>query len=156
MNIPQVPTDSLYKFIAITGLLCVVIGLTVPIISTENFQLEASTLSTQIQDDSAQVSNNDVKVALLTKEVLNEKQPDYQNSQSAFDLYAQSKILANQAGADDALFRDLVSNFELQTKMLFLTAFLGILIAAIGFILWYLKLQRYQDAILRHEAEKFL
>jgi soluble cytochrome b562 len=128
MNIPNLPTDNLYKFIAIFGLIIAVfssymLNKTPEDILSKVDKIEAENLINKLktQKDSTSVEMNkiliDVKIKQLSREV---------------------------------------DNFPKLLYLYCFLLILGFTLKGIGFYNWYYKTQTYNDKILKNETEKIL
>lgn len=151
MNLPTLPTDNLYKFIAIAGITIVVTSFL-----SISFQMhEMAILMFDYNTEALVVREN---VDNLGEKVTNlstlEKDEIIIESQSILkETNNQELKLAELEGVrqkNTFLFDDFKENFYMFKKFIYL----GFGITVYGFILWYLKLQQYLDKIIKKEAEK--
>ncbi|MGA1979617.1 MAG: hypothetical protein ABSG99_03505 [Sedimentisphaerales bacterium] len=143
MKFPEIPTDNLYKFMAIFGLILVIAPylsifyaykLTDDAIRLEG---EIETLKKEIELDSSCIDN-------LKKK----KHSDYiemQRKQSMSLVQLNNKIEEH---------KNLVLMISAQKSLCLIVVVIGGCLIFLGFTLWYEKLQRPRDIILRNKAEK--
>jgi hypothetical protein len=191
MSIIQPPTDNLYKFMAISGLLIFGFFLVWP--TLQIFQLSRETIQLQGEMDAL-----DVEVDIISESITNLKKEDALLEKRTADLRKRVQNLAtlpkkvlkskgiNIEAESDRLHQDEITiikkaeelrekndllrikNVELITKrkllesalahfrteviMLFVGAIVGLLLSTWGFWLWYFRVQRFQDMIIRKQA----
>lgn len=145
-EIPSLPTDNLYKFAALTGLVLLLAA----IFLWANFyihRLEKNLL---------------VRVRLL--EAIEAPYQYYiakARAKNGEDVSIEQKTMISRfdeakAASDQALMEfNQVDNYNLiVTRIALCLGFSGIVISTIGFRLWYLRVQKPLDRILLNEARK--
>jgi hypothetical protein len=140
MNIPTIPTDNLYKFIAIFGLL---ISLTGTYLFQNNFQeINSEIDKLDIEYEQIKVKNPFYKKILLLKDSLEiNKVIEFKTDSVSF--IKRYRKLENR-----------VNSLKHDLQVYIFIIFLGIGISIFGFCKWYIKLQIYQDKIVKNEASK--
>lgn len=130
MNLPNLPTDNLYKFAAIFGLVLVVF--------------------------SSYMFNQTINNAYEFEDNLNAKSELYRldslgihNSDSI--SIAKAKV---QIDKDYKQYKRIVKKIPSVFKLYVFLFFLGFICTGIGFYNWYIKTQRLNDHILKNETEK--
>jgi hypothetical protein len=188
MNLPNLPTDNLYKFIALTGVILLVITIFYPEYQRKNLR------------DEIEVYNGEVRKLTLEKTKSTEKQKEVKkriaildeksncNCQSIVndsiivrtqiiegpkELIELSKEIDKLIEEYTQLNRDFdLKSLEISTKLALInnkendlfeinevTGYFGpfsLLIAFIGFLLWYEKTQKFQDKVLKEQAAQYL
>ena len=133
--LPNLPTDSLYKFIALSGIALFITGLIL------NFK------SADVYFENSQF----VKV----ETELSEEQKKLINSQPLFKLddprLLNLPIEYISKSKKNGHYLTKAEKFESYSKAMM---FCGSLLTIIGFVLWYLLLQRHIDKQMKKEAEK--
>lgn len=171
MNLPNVPTDNLYKFLAIFGLVIIVVTNTLffmegnNLISQGTVFLQSATISTYDQKaitedrDNAQKVLDNLNKALQTiplqqqQAYLNQiaKEQDIIRNDNNKLVEINNNILRFNDG------KELINwmNFEGTALALFVGIgnAIGIVVVWYGFRLWYTRLQKYQDKMIKHKAE---
>lgn len=152
------PTDNLYKFIAITGLIGVVLGVVLGVRQV-NVNLQAQIAAhVAIQEAWLAVGDSEDAKILLIEAMAKAKE-----GESPFGLSIQAEEI--EGLSPEALSK--IRLFEIQSDALsreiqlqdWVASALGygigtsLLIMGIGFWHWYFKTQRLQDIILRKKAE---
>lgn len=149
MKIPEVPTDNLYKFIAITGLILFITGVLFL------FYNRTTTIQ-QLIDIQAQkyrlISDNTViskELSLLHKNEMNSKE---------YKIYLQKLNESGTINVEimrvDALSNLLEHRLKFYEYPLLGLLFISVFIIEYGFRMWKNKLQIYQDEIIKNEAER--
>lgn len=137
-NLPNAPTDNLYKFMAIFGLLFAV----TTFIYADYMQNETRKQLIEFANDSAQKRYEMVQDYLKSQQGIN---PELKNKHTLITelLDTKGEYLVAQA---------MRSDFYIKLRNIGGTT--GSIISILGFYLWYTKLQRYQDKVLKKEAGK--
>lgn len=138
--IPTPPTDNLYKFITLIGLVAIVLAVTIPRISEERFHSEYIAKVENLNKHGMEMQ--------LTIDLSKAKDPEQQKNLDRIvgflmglnkELEAWKTQRAEIVGKQDKLWR-----------LAFRAGFVG---ALLGSVLWYYRVQRHQDAILLRDAK---
>lgn len=122
---PNLPTGNLYKFLALFGLILMVVAICIPILTYERgMDVFANRLLDASQKLLHDPSRGDKELESYTTEV---------------------EILNDFRQAN----REAVA---IQSKALGPVFNMGAVISSVGFILWYVMVQRYEDRILRAQT----
>lgn len=198
------PTDNLYKFIALTGLLILVISVVLPAYALVTLEMkrldlvrelnktsatldEAKTLGEEAEaaTHNAQAASSQVDAAVARyKAMPKSKHPSRQEANER--LRRLDEIEAASQGLRDATQKlqakteefgkktseahnrsietdyqnevlDTINlGFDLSKLLLLIGSFVGIVIALLGFVLWYRKVQVFEDRVLAKEAADLL
>ena len=127
----SVPTDNLYKFLSITGLLIMILP---PIFLALGVY--------KLRNDTYQVQEQIIELEGLA----DKKQVSYE------EVY-QAKIALNKIQLKN---KQIEENFNDINHLWWFALFISLLgagVAALGFTLWYFKTQMIQDRILRKKSE---
>lgn len=166
MNLPtpQLPTDNLYKFIAIAGLVFVVMGVVVPL-----------QLQNQIDRDHLPVARAVERMTAATTELRREVEAEwdalahasttqpssrpYPSPTSTQSSTSTDRMHQLRVEADEAM--NLVNSYRVgfrnATRIVgaaVIGGVVGIAMMIFGFARWYQRVQKYQDIILAAEAAK--
>lgn len=163
MNIPNLPTDNMYKFIALAGLsLCVLSPVYYQVFSREvilkNFELRAEMRRIKQESqflredvDELRGESNELKGApnvadekgriLKQAAALEEKTRELMRQQIQADKLASEALLSNDQ-IDQLWWVSLVGLIA------------GINLLSFGLRLWYTRVQKYQDQVLAGDASK--
>lgn len=174
MNPLTTPTDNLYKFLAIFGLIVTMFSVYVPLqrfLEYERVTSKYAVASKPYWDRQLTIARAGATSSLCTleKEILaadaKSSAPDRGNSKTAEtcnDVQAASaaasaaedgldKAQEQQAGI--ALEREIVwHEYAIYLGFGIGGAIVGVIMTVAGFVLWYLKLQRYLDRAVKAEA----
>lgn len=153
------PTDNLYKFIAIAGLVGLVLAV-VLIVRQLNIVVDShfaagdalyeAWLAVGESDEARELLNEHSKKARdggqvfgisLSAQEIEELSPDALHAIRAFEIKGET------------LARQVQINKQIQHYIGYLLG-ASILVMGLGFTLWYLKTQRYKDAVLQAEAQQ--
>ncbi len=184
MNLPSLPTDNLYKFLALSGLAIVLFSLVFPIIQISEIRLKIIEIETQMEVLEMDTGNveNDLIEALVNKGNLSpQEKGQFRNylielfkKNAVKDWNEQSEPILRPE--EQAPFRSRLN--ELRKKiaelkgqrrkfillfselrnyrwMLFIGGSLGIVMSSLGFCLWYLIVQKPNDILLRKQVQNY-
>jgi hypothetical protein len=143
--LPTFPTDNLYKFIALSGLTICVLCLFAGLLSERDLALRMAEIEGMIRVADAEKQRFDAAgIPLSTMEPRN-----------AFIEQRLLRHLENleKAGKANEISRELLRQQMLSRRWLGGGFIFGGIVAQIGFSLWYWRLQRYQDARVKKDAE---
>lgn len=176
MNIQSLPTDNMYKFIALFGLVIFIASIVFPLPKSQDIEL----MNIEIEKgwkllDCAKASSDfkytqqlqDIK-QMDGLRVKNEKAPSKDTEQL---WLKQAKCSLNELRISvDETEKSLKDSIELiagrkklivllkqlliYKKLCYIGGILGPILMLIGFILWYYKVQKYEDIILRKKAKE--
>ena len=156
MDVSKLPTDNLYKFLAIFGLVLVVVSVGLIVFENSNLaQREVETIE-ETRSQEALRSGFELQLELLAK--FDEASPgDGLLKEKIIELIeivpetlVQAARTDTQSEANRYMDRNSYDNIS---RLYWLTGF-GMLLSCIGFLLWYFKLQRHLDVVVRKEAQK--
>ena len=143
MEIPQIPTDNLYKFLALFGIVIMAAYLIVPMYFDQQFQVRA--IQAQAEADAVQAKIDGVS--------------DRERAQAVEMTYQEktrqlAELRVEQARAEgkkkEAEF--LVKQSQRMLRWTKRGTVSGALVSMMGFLLWYLNLQRWQDLAQKKKA----
>lgn len=142
INTSTVPTDNLYKFLALSGLSAAVVLMV--------------SLELTIHDISIKASELKALLTIVEKETARHKTEDAKGIESDNPIET-NRYLRYLEHLEDLergmeLNKTLLANFRSFRIVSYLFILTFILQSIFGFTLWYHKLQKYQDAILKNEA----
>ena len=144
-NVPDIPipTDNLYKFLAIAGLTISLFSLAMNTISVNQYAEKRIQLLSDI-------SGYRIQTDKLIRE-LGSKNPESQT------ISAQTRELESHVEELSSIVKITRDSFDRVTKLQNMGVLFGFFISATGFFLWYWKLQRYEDLALesRSTAAKY-
>ena len=171
MNLPDIPTDNLYKFMAIFGLVLIVATNVIVFIAGNSIMNLGTSLL-----QSAAVSTYDQK-AINEEKTNAQRLSDNLTKTLATTSSQQQQVLITQIAKEQDIVtndnsklidvnnpilkfnesKELVKWVNLEEKLLliFIGAgnAIGIVVAFYGFVLWYMKLQKYQDKMIKQKTE---
>ena len=134
-GLPNAPTDNLYKFAAIFGLML------------------AATLFLYSDYMEQEAREQLLSFSKVFTERFYELVEGYAKNKSPIEM----KILQEKYGDldySDGLKLMVASNrYDYYRKLRNLGVPILLLISVVGFIFWYIKVQRYQDMLLKHQAQ---
>jgi len=147
LTFPNVPTDNLYKFIALSGVALFFFAGGFLFVSQKDFFDQRAALRELTGRMEAERENM----------IARDSYPNMTNLADTADVERHLRALdsllvahAGKRGAADVY--DMGRKIVMVVCLVMMTA--GATIADIGFRLWYKRLQRYQDIIVRAEAKK--
>ena len=137
MNLPNIPTDNLYKFQCVTGLVLVIVTTIFSIFSIGQIRLKTAEVEI------------DAKIIKARQQQLKS------------DIDEASQILNLTQQMEENIIKDevMIDTYKKQTedlKFLFQFGFItGALLYIPGYLFWYLNLQRYKDFLFKEEGFEF-
>lgn len=134
MNIPNFPTDNLYKFLTIFGFVLLISGIYIA-------YNERVDLSTKIDE-----------LTIKEQSLLVIKKHQVKTPENKLDFLADSIALS----VNIERLKNKVELFQNHSSLCFIIAIAGSGLLIFGIIKWHNKTQIYQDKILKNEAEKYL
>lgn len=153
MNFPTLPaTDNLYKFVALVGVTLIVLGILFPVTKEQE-------LSLRIIQSNGDVAKYNIAVQHLNEDLahaqsvlrnpiaLNKDEVSARVQQKNRELQIQS------AGIDAKKqeLEELKQQLDQWRALCGNVVVAGIILAVIGFVLWYALVQHWQDRALRRE-----
>lgn len=180
MNIPNLPTDNLYKFCAIAGLVILGLSLYVPyqmlwqnIAAEIALRREIKEIYTEFDIIKKEKELDDLLIRLDQSTFKNEerdKNVNVHKDKKSDETLAIKKAIDNlrneisefkrvrlKQGELEYNFDSLKKSMHRVDEILYYCKFLGIigiLLTYFGFRNWYLKIQVYQDAIIKKQAQE--
>ena len=147
MQIPNLPTDNLYKFVALVGFVLVLATIFISFMVTERFVERGHDYQATLE--SVILIRSELNDSLRAQiEASSKKNRDLSPKKSAYDQREIDDVFAKSQIAKRNL-----DHIERQMKawdiafIVFLV--IGIAMQFVGFSLWYSRSQRYQDELLR-------
>jgi hypothetical protein len=143
MNIPNLPTDNLYKFLALTGIIILIFSIAVTEIRLTELESESDYYLTQKGElyFDIQSLNSDLD-RITDKEIFELKRLKNEIRIRVFKLSRTKELLLKKSKQTRTVFR--WSIFGVLS---------GLLISVFGFVLWYNRVQRYLDYKLKLETK---
>jgi|TARA_R110002110_G_scaffold401127_2_gene617868 uncharacterized membrane protein YraQ (UPF0718 family) len=143
MNIPNLPTDNIYKFFALTGLFIVIFS----IITSE---IKLTDNQTDLDIYGAQATELEYEVQRLNSRL--EKDPHNQVYNSK-ELVDELKFKNFKLSNTNELIGKKLDRFKRTFHWLLFGVIIGSIISFLGFIYWYNRVQRFLDYKLKLECE---
>lgn len=150
MEITKLPTDNLYKFIALTGITLVILSIAAP------YALIGDAVREQIEIYGGQ------EIAMIELKYIEEdireaieKNKGTLPSEERLRLFKQlrdAKVEGEKASTRLKQFGYLRERTLHIKRWAVFGGLCGFGMSLAGFVLWYFRLQRYQDAVLRKQA----
>lgn len=145
------PTDNLYKFISIAGLVLFFISISFPFSKASNLAVKQAELWGQYErlKVDAQSLNGELMVAVadlnkVTQSQYKELQQKFQNQNvKRTEVETNEKVVA--------VFRQEIRFY---TWIGIIGATVGFFMAVTGFVFWYKRVQKFEDAILQKKAQE--
>lgn len=188
MNIPNLPTDNLYKFIALTGVIIFIITIFYPEYQRTSIRDEIILYNRELQKLNIEKDKSKRKLRGIKMQVETLDKKSNCNCSSIINdtiivrtrVTEGSKELVELSNQIDKLIEDYIStNIELDIKGVEIVAKLDLInsknedlttlteatyffgpfsmvLALFGFLLWYDNTQKYQDRVLKEQANQYL
>ena len=160
MDITKFPTDNLYKFLAIFGLVILIISVYYPFQLQNQFEKLNADIRTDLDLLHDSVLRQKDRINSLNELV---DSSSNKNNEYLLSSQKEEKIKANNFKKDISIIEknnnEIINiNYELNIFKYIASVLipLGSLMMIVGFYFWYTKLQRYQDIILKGETQKII
>lgn len=172
-NIPNMPTDNLYKFIALSGLFSFLFIMTLFGYTLHQVSSQIISSDRDLRNLDAEMTNVESNIHSLEQqiEIIDAKSKKYINISEKKELIDELQILIDKK---DRLSTQLKGVKTLQNDYIYknklivsywdeVKSYKGLVVAILtsslmwciwGFTMWYLKLQRHLDKIIFNEASK--
>jgi hypothetical protein len=148
-QLPNPPTDNLYKFLAITGIIVLVLAYLMPYILLKD-------LTTQMIEQIGEANLLQIELNIVEREVTRLEN----NEMPTADDVTRIRTMLDDIQRNDTkrktklmLIDDINQEFKVISKIANYAKSIGFFLTIIGFALWYEKLQRHQDTFVKREAE---
>ncbi len=151
-SITSLPTDNLYKFIAIAGLVVFISGIFLMSNSEDKLAevgFSVDTLSSVIEDIQELVHESENNV--ISSAVNNPNQVE-EAADAFVDLISERNKLAYRIETINSELELELETIKKNTWRGFALALLGLLTSSAGFYFWYHRIQKYLDIKLKKEA----
>jgi len=151
------PTDSLYKFIAISGL--VAIGFSVAYPWNKHIEYELKVAEVQAEIDKSQLKVDQLKDLFDSLREQESKLPTRDRDQLDMLKEKEKNVVSQMREAQLPVderrraLRNLNEALRSYYLMGLVSLITGALLATTGFWLWYLRVQRFVDSKMRNDAE---
>ncbi len=177
MHFPNLPTDNLYKFLALSGVVVVLVSIFYPISRLGELRQKAIELAAEIKILDLESKRLTVNHSQLEREVAafekqlsaaeKEKRPTPGDIDSIEKIHNQlrTRALKLETSNDDLQVKlvkvsakndqlvQLVRYVEYFVNVMYGGIVIGVLLAWVGFGLWYVRVQRPQDLLLKQQIE---
>lgn len=144
MNGLSLPTDNLYKFIAIAGLALIIFAAYLDYTKGMETSLAVEELKGQLDIEKAESEYLNTQLS----EALKKSDPSAYRKLSR-ELDKQSAVI----NAKLATVKFQAQVYDWLRKVLVFTYLVGIGVSLFGFFLWYFRVQRHLDAAIRLESK---
>ncbi|MBP6408790.1 MAG: hypothetical protein KBE24_01960 [Fusobacteriaceae bacterium] len=172
-NIKDLPTDNLYKFMAIFGMLLIILPFLVfPTIQNYKYRIIDLTTKAALKDNELKELEKIVKQVEDKTSQLN-KEEHIKNYENEFDVNKSREVNEVEKTVKDVFkkieigeiesinlnneLKKVVADFNYFAILIYIIKvfpIIGFIISIIGFYLWYNKNQKYLDIIIKKESEK--
>lgn len=160
MNIPSIPTDNLYKFIAIFGLIIFFSGIYLNFERSQNIEQIAKELFISQELDSWATSRKEYALELVKNDSTTfTKEEHIAHYMLRVDSVINLELVRLGKKPTSNLYEIKYEMFLLKEKyniIYKILIYIGIILMVIGFGLWYFKHQRYIDAEKKWKGETFV
>src|SRR6266566_4123930 len=141
LPLPNLPTDSLYKFISLSGVTLFFLG--GGLLYLDDQRQTSQTAEIRAIGARSHHATELIKADLNSRAGL--RSPDLERHQRAAD-----SLMGEMDARVEAFLEENQGNSV--TLILLAAMAVGLYLAGHGFVLWYKRVQKYQDMILRNEA----
>lgn len=175
MDILRPPTDNLYKFVALTGFVLVIVSLGLPLVTTWDIERRVARTKAKarwsmtkmwvVAPKAERASNLVTKMNAAGDTASDSTVAAWQQEIEALDLqrlsdrsqFERERLLdfiseLQDITADNAESKILLRRLKAINRFTSIGLIVGLLLTISGFVLWYYKTQRHQDSILQDRA----
>ncbi|MFH1315373.1 MAG: hypothetical protein ABIH67_03175 [Candidatus Uhrbacteria bacterium] len=148
MNIPNLPTDNLYKFIALVGVVVLLAASYFPIIKARELRLAMIEIEGKIKSLEIEVQYlQDINKKLEPNESTGDR-----NKEELLDKAYKLKMKNEELRTNSKKVEVIGIDYECIRKIQTYGMIFGFILSAFGFFLWYFKIQKYQDKQLKKNS----
>ena len=140
-TIPQLPTDNLYKFMALAGVVLLVFGLSYPLRLATQLQLQLADQQVQVEISKLRTEQIEGRFDLIKRDKTATLSQSLELQSKLYDLREQTAVVS---GAVEKA-RLLLYQFLFFAIIGLGCAVSGYLLARAGFKLWYVRVQKPAD-----------
>ncbi len=159
MNIPLPPSDNLYKFIGISGLVLVVTGVIADAIMMDELERTRS-VGWSVLDAKSEYAKGRLQQARAYSPILSPDSSSESGKKTAAVADArvqEAKEQLDRVEKTGAELNEMFASIKREkrwSRILSLALYGGTVLMLIGFALWYWMLQRHQDKLIRLQLSK--
>lgn len=166
MTLPSLPTDNLYKFLALAGLFLAVFGYVYPTNRLTELQIKQASIETEwsvlnVEMDRLKADTADVERSLRRLEAEAETEPT-EARRNAAKISADGKKLRERLHeleikkigleGKDRETKIVQAEISSARTLLNVCVVVGVLLTGLGFVSWYFRVQRLQDQQLKNST----
>lgn len=141
MILPTLPTDNLYKFIALSGLVILLFSVVYPYKLVTDLELKAVEAGTQVKLLELESAAIEREIYVMEKE----KEPARDEVEALRLRHEQNKINSIKIEGEQERLSVLLKQLRTAFNSLMFGVLFGCVLAYIGFYLWYVRVQRPLD-----------
>jgi hypothetical protein len=162
MNLPNLPTDSLYKYMAIGGMIFTIFGFYFYFIKIHESALPIADLKKNVEMEAIKM-NSLLHQSEILKQSINDAGKNTSGKLISIYLAEMNQIQEKDTALQLArteidrelyLINDLEDQKGFARLIALLSSTFGTLLMIFGFIFWYTKIQIYQDEIIKKRSSK--
>jgi len=177
MEFPQIPTDNLYKFMALSGLALFIAFILIPGQKILDLERQTAQLSGEYEILQIELSEREDEFSLVrekivalkdkikmvpenshlkkseSSEFLSELHAVENAHQSAHEKLVQTNIFRAKTKAKNKEMKVVADSIRVTNRALAFGALLGIFLMTFGFRLWHQRVQLLQDRLLKLQVE---
>jgi len=149
MNLPTLPTDNLYKFLALSGLAIAIFVLVFPMIRISEIRLKLVEVKTQSKVLAVEIEELKEDTDRWAKKTSLSPEGTASLRKRLIELRIKGVEIRGRFEQIKSLNRDL----DYSMILIWVGLPLGMLISFLGFLLWYFRVQKPNDLLLRKHVE---
>jgi len=148
MDIFKPPTDNLYKFVAISGLLIFLASFIFPQILYKDYLIKFAEIQGELRVLERQVDALDNVTDTASDDPVRRKEADVEINRRESEIdKGLAEVLRNRE------LRVALSNYARRWDLFgFIGMPFGLVMMMSGFYFWYSRLQKYEDKLIKHKA----
>jgi hypothetical protein len=147
-TLAQLPTDNLYKFIALAGVALVFFGIYL-------FVSHLSKVETKLEDLQHAMARAGAEIAYLEREIAGRQLADISAEERVEfgERVLNARLLHEENVVNTAIVARLNTRLRLLLSVGKIVVVLGLVLTVIGFALWYVNTQGPQDQLLQAQLK---
>jgi hypothetical protein len=142
--VPTHPKDNLYKFFSVTGIIILLLSIIVPLLLERDVAIRTIQIQGELDLMSAELDYSGQDIARAQQAINEGKIIDVEALEKLENRNREQHLKIVETGTKIKLNQRLISKINQIRKIKNFGIISGLFIFLVGFLLWYVKLQRYQ------------
>ena len=152
MNIPIIPTDSLYKFMALAGIVLIIFSYVIPYKNSEELDFLIIEVGEELEIIERKQKALDLEFSWFEKL---SPQEQMKVIKEISEYHIETGILLAKLKSKQEKCKLLFSKNKAWDKIFNLFFWIGLILSFSGFVFWYIFIQNPQDQLLRKRLARY-